>query len=115
MRQYLNLAVAASGGRNKLKKTYPHLKPSSVNKLINSLEDQMEGAIVYDVARLMSELSMRASAENNKINTMLRELGTTLPSMLKRPTKVRKVPKKGLSSMSALLGALPKIQKKKKK
>jgi hypothetical protein len=86
-----------------------------VNRIINSLEDQMEGEIAYNVARLTSELNMRAMIENEKINKMLRELGTALPSMLKRPTKVRKVPKKGLTSMSALLGALPKIQKKKKK
>jgi hypothetical protein len=115
MRQYLNVAVAAAGGRNQLKKMYPQLKPSSVNRILNSLEDQMEGEIAYNMARITSELNMRASKENNKINKMLKELGTTLPSLLKRPTKVRKVPKKGLSSMSALLGALPKIQKKKKK
>lgn len=109
------MALAAVGGRNQLKKMYPQLKPSSVNRIINSLEDQMEGEIAYNVGRITSELSMKAMKEEEKINKMLKELGTTLPSLLKRPTKVRKVPKKGLSSMSALLGALPKIKKKSKK
>jgi len=114
MRQHLNMAVAAVGGRNQLKKMYPQLKPSSVNRIINSLEGQMEGNVGYDVARLTSEISMRAMMEENKINRMLKEIGTALPSLLKhkRPTRVKKA--RGLSSMSGLLSALPKtIQKKK--
>ena len=110
MRQYLNLAVAAAGGRNQIKKMYPQLKPSSVNRIINSLESQMEGDPAYDTARLMSEISMRALIEENKINRMLKELGTALPSMMKRPTKV----KKGLSSLMGGLTIKKKTSPKKK-
>lgn len=111
MRQYLNFAISAAGGRNQLKKMYPQLKPSSVNRILNSLEDQMEGEIGHDIARITSELSMKGVVENMKINKILKELGTSLPSLLKRPSKVKKTAKKGLSGMSSLRNALPKIKK----
>ena len=105
MRAYLNTAVTAVGGRNGIRREYG-LGPASINRILNSVESQMTGRVNRNVETLMSAI---ARAESQRLNALMSrmQVATKKRVLHKRPLIVRKARRTGLTSMSAMLNALP--------
>lgn len=113
MRSHLNIAVAAAGGLNGIRREYS-IRPSSINRILNSVESQMTGRINRNVETILTAI---ARAESQRMNALMAKLSVMPKKRLvyKRPTLVRAARKTALSNMKGLLNALPVVETKKRK
>lgn len=104
MRSYLNIAIAAAGGRNGIKRDYS-LSPSRINRILNSVESQMTGRVNRNVETVLTAI---ARAESSRMNALMAKLSVAQKkrTVHKRPTVIRRARKTGLANMSGMLAAL---------